>query len=110
MSRIDLAPFAKTLAYVEALHSKAEANGSRFLYVLVPNRMGCSGKFRTEWTALLSELERKGIESIQFFDDFCNSDATPKPSLFLEEEIHINEEANAIIAEKIAQVLKNTPR
>lgn len=97
--------YSKTLAYIRAFHEDSVARSAKFLFILIPNRMGCISSTHDDWARLLRVLEGEGVAYLDFYDEFCTPYKEGKESVFLDQEIHINAQGHAAIAKRIEEAL-----
>lgn len=98
--------YSNTLAYVRAFQKDSDSRSAKFLFLLIPNRMGCITTTHDDWKRLLEQLKADHTDYLDFYDDFCVPYKNHTGSVFLDGEIHINAEGNAAIAKKIIEFLQ----
>lgn len=92
----------KSLAYLTGLRDLARANGTELLYIVIPNRYGCSSGVVNSWRNFLKFADAAQVKSITFFDQFCDlKEFKPLESEFLPDEFHPTRAAYQKISERI---------
>lgn len=98
-----------TEAYISDIKRLADQKSAKLLVIIVPNKFGCEKEVLIPWQKLISNLDKKKINTVSLFEEFCDLKVfKPKPLTFIEDESHPTIDSYKLIADKIISSLSKT--